>query len=88
MVAVQGCRDPDLPDGTWIRRYADEALVGCKAGSQVTWLLECVEGTWRGQVGICSASGANGAAPDSTFEAGKEVLVPLSPPLSAKRDEG
>ena len=49
----------------WMKRDAQEALVGCKADAPMTWILRCVDGTWEGQVGICPAVPASfsGTAP-------------------------
>ena len=43
----------------WVKRFLYEALVGCKAGQQTTWLLKCTKGVWEGQVGICSPVAAS-----------------------------
>lgn len=65
--SVEGCADPVLPTGAWIKRDAAEAVVGCRAagegGASPTWLLKCVDGTWSGQVGVCPSQSPSGSSP-------------------------
>ena len=51
---MEGCADPDLPEGTWMKRDASEALVGCRVNSEMTWTLKCVRGNWFGEFITCS----------------------------------
>ena len=75
---VEGCADPDLPDTMWVKRFTHEALVGCKAGLQTTWLLKCVRGVWEGQVGICSSSAASAPVLAQPKNKGTRLMPSLS----------
>jgi hypothetical protein len=76
--SVDGCADPVLPTGAWIKRDAAEAVVGCRAagegGASPTWLLKCVDGAWSGQVGVCPSQSPSGSSP-----AGGSPSLPLGP---------
>ena len=65
----------------WMKRDAQEALVGCKADSPMTWILRCVDGTWEGQVGICPAipASSSGSASVSTSVLASGPAVVLKP---------
>ena len=76
---VEGCADPDLPERMWMKRDDLEALVGCKADLQMSWILKCVHGIWEGQVGICSSSGAS--VPLPAVSASLPLPIP-GPPYS------
>lgn len=62
---VEGCANPVLPNGAWLKRDVTSALIGCQSGGQaVTWPLQCLGSKWEGKVGVCSPSIA--AADDVT----------------------
>ena len=53
---MTGCKDPDVPSHSWVKREADIALVGCKGRESPTWKLKCHEGIWFGYKGNCSTT--------------------------------
>ena len=81
---VEGCADPDLPERMWMKRDALEALVGCKADMQMSWILKCVLGKWEGQVGICSSSGASVPTAISSSLPGPLSGPPVAPSIYQK----
>ncbi len=78
MLAVEGCVEPQLPAGAWIKRYGDEALVGCGPDVHTTWLLTCVHGQWDGHVDACttSGSGTSVTSRSSSSELSASAAVP------------
>ena len=83
---VEGCADPDLPERMWMKRDDLEALVGCKADLQMSWILKCVHGIWEGQVGICSSNGAS--VPLSAVPVSLPLPIPGPPALSTVFQNG
>ena len=77
--SAEGCADPDLPERMWMKRDALEALVGCKADLQLSWILKCWHGIWEEHVGICSSSGAS--VPMSAVSASLPSPIP-GPPIA------
>jgi hypothetical protein len=53
MVAAVGCSDLAPPsEAAWLKRVDDQITVGCYMSRQ-SWQLNCVNGVWKGTVGIC-----------------------------------
>lgn len=61
---VEGCADPDLPEGAWLKRDGSGAQIGCKANPQTTWMLKCVRGAWEGEAGVCLLEASAAASRD------------------------
>ncbi len=57
----------------WVKRFQNEALVGCKSSPQTTWVLKCNKALWEGQVGICSpvSNSIQSSAPEQPKNKGK-----------------
>lgn len=91
--SVEGCADPELPDGAWIMRDAHEAVVGCSnSPNHVTWLLTCThEGQWVGPYVTCSSSGPVAVSPQQVPVVGvrNTVSTPsLSRPVLQSNHQG
>ena len=53
--AVTGCRDPEIPKNSWMKRDGLIATIGCKGKKNLTWQLKCHDGVWFGSRGNCSS---------------------------------
>ena len=53
--SVVGCADPVVPIYGWLRRTADEALIGCDADpDNERWQMTCRNHIWTGETGNCT----------------------------------
>lgn len=52
LLSATGCADPETPDGGWLRREYDRAVIGCTSTND-EWPLQCKGLQWIGHVGRC-----------------------------------
>lgn len=56
LLSVTGCADPDLDENdTVYERAGSDVTVTCRATGQ-SWQLHCINNTWHGNHGNCTAA--------------------------------
>ena len=54
--SVKGCAEIRPPAHAWYKREDNEAVIGCENNDK-EWRLTCIDNTWVGEVGNCTAKG-------------------------------
>ena len=62
-VSAVGCANPPgLPQGIWLRRDGNNAILRCNTTGE-TWRITCSGSEWRGQIRVnCSQSASSSSA--------------------------